>query len=224
MPLLRSKETCVTPWSPFHLPVASSSLLLNSSHSVSTSVLDDSAKRTSIQTSAFLSGIPRVFAYVLRSLIWSWESKLVSFLAIFLWLPNMCQQSCCLLGPLCLAGSLPVSPNLLGGPSLLPPWSRCLGSQLPQACSASWGLVGAWRDLGTFSGPAFRVLGLLWCLSAVGREVYSWWGWGSKPLFWMSLRNLKFHQRSFGSDISVSTGMLEGLQGIHPYLSPFAAA
>lgn len=35
---------------------------------------------------------------------------------------------------------------------------------------------------------------------------------------------VKFHQRSFGSDISVSTGMLEGLQGIHPYLSPFAAA
>lgn len=31
-------------------------------------------------------------------------------------------------------------------------------------------------------------------------------------------------ERSFGSDISVSTGMLEGLQGIHPYLSPFAAA
>lgn len=33
---------------------------------------------------------------------------------------------------------------------------------------------------------------------------------------------VKFHQHSFGSDISVSTGMLEGLQGIHPYLSPFA--
>lgn len=35
---------------------------------------------------------------------------------------------------------------------------------------------------------------------------------------------VKFHQRSFGSDVSVNTGMVEGLQGIHPYLSPFAAA
>lgn len=138
----------VSPLVPFPSSRGLRPLLLNSSCSVytglSTSILFGSAHPTDCSSPV---RIPRSFAYVLRSLIWSWESKLASFLALCSMTSKCVSIELLLLGPLCLAGSLPVSLNLCGYNPLCPHDHGALGQ--------------------SFLKPALPVLSVL-------SEIWSW--------------------------------------------------
>lgn len=53
-------------------------------------------------------------------------------------------------------------------------------------------------------------------MSVVDRELDSWQDWGSKPLFWISLMNLKWNFTTVLLALSESTVMLPGLPGNLP--------